>query len=278
MKEINHLIKEKNIIILSPHYDDVPLTFGGFLDGLAKQGIIVSKDIRIIHVFSRSNYQARDDQGNKDISLKRIQYATGIRLLEDLNCLDELLGHGNYHYEIKGENECGVRQKLWKPGEKFEFPHGTRDDFDGEDWGIYENIKRYASDWLNQEDTAILLPLGVKEHFDHIILREAVLDAWKDLKNQAKGVIYLGEDQPYTGLASDQDWETARDFLEGFNVEIIDYPIDESRKTALIWKHYPTQVEESYRTGVIHRALQLKKINKTDTGVERMYRIIRKVK
>jgi len=274
MKDIDHVIKEKNIIILSPHYDDVPLTFGGYLDHLVKNGLAGSKNIRIIQIFSRSNYQARDDQGNKDLSLQRIQYATGIRLLEDMNCLDELLGHGNYTYEIKAENECAVRQKVWKPGEKFEFPHGSREDFDAEDWKIYENIRKFAYEWLTGEDTAILLPLGVKEHIDHMILREAVLNAREELEIQAKAVLYFGEDQPYTGLASDQDWKITNNFLGGFRLEIIDYLIDETRKIDLIWKHYPTQVEESYRTGVINRALQLKKINKADSGVERMYRII----
>ena len=141
MKEIVDVIPEKHIIILSPHYDDVPLTFGGYLYGLAKNDLIQTKSIHIVHIFSRSNYQARDDSGNQDLSLNRIQYATGIRLLEDLNCLDDLLGHGNYTYEIKAEKECALRNKGWKPGEKFEFPQGTSDDFNSEDWEIFERIK-----------------------------------------------------------------------------------------------------------------------------------------
>ena len=273
MKDIIDVIEQNKIIILSPHYDDVPLTFGGYLDGLVKTGLLPSKFIRIIHIFSRSNYQARDDTGNKDISLQRIQYATGIRLLEDLNCLDELLGHGNYIYEIMAEKECAIRQKIWKPGEKFEFPHGNMEHFDSGDWEIFENIRRYAKEWLVQEDTAILLPLCVKEHIDHVILREAVLSAWNELKHQSRAFLYFGEDQPYTGLADDQDWEKVEKFLSVFKLETIDYPIDEKRKMELVWKHYTTQVEESYRKGVINRAFQLKKIDKSDTGVERMYKI-----
>jgi hypothetical protein len=277
MRNIADIIKKNNIIILSPHYDDVPLTFGGYLDGLVKAGLILSKNIRIIQIFSRSNYQARDDKGNKDISLQRIQYATGIRLLEDLNCLDELLGHGNYIYELMGEKECAIRQKVWKPGEKFEFPHGNLENFDTEDWKIFENIKRYANDWLMQEDTAILLPLCVKEHIDHVILREAVLSTWKELNHRTKAFLYFGEDQPYTGLADEQDWEKVKKFLSRFKMETMDYLMDENRKMELVWKHYSTQVEESYRTGVINRSIQLKKLNKADFGVERMYRIIGKV-
>ena len=76
-EHISDVVTENNIIILSPHYDDVVLTFGGYLDALVSNQLIHTKNIRIIHVFSRSNYQARDDDGNRDDSLKRIQYATG---------------------------------------------------------------------------------------------------------------------------------------------------------------------------------------------------------
>lgn len=277
MKPISEVIPEKNIILLSPHYDDVPLTFGGYLNGLSKNGLIKIKNIRIVQIFSRSNYQARDEKGNKDTSLQRVQYATGIRLLEDLNCLDDLLGHGNYNYELKAENECVFRQKAWKAGEKFEFPQGNRENFDSEDWQIYDNIKKYAYEWLMQQDTALLLPLCVKEHIDHVILREAVLTVREELKNQAKAVIYFGEDQPYTGLATKNDWDKAEEFLQGQVVERIDYLIDENRKIDVIWKHYPTQVEESYREGIINRANQLKQARKATSGVERLYRIVSKV-
>lgn len=273
MKNISEIIPEKNIILLSPHYDDVPLIFGGYLDALRKSGLIHQKCISIVQVFSRSNYQARDDTGNRDTSLGRIQYATGIRLLEDLNCFDELLGHGNYRYEIRGEIECVIRQKSWKPGELFEFPHGNRDTFDDDDWEIFENIKKYASPWLSEDNTALLLPLGIKEHIDHIILREAVMDVRAGMKDKARTVIYFGEDQPYTGLADEADWKITEEFLKNHSVDRIDYPIDENHKVDLIWKHYPTQVEESYKRGILNRAGQLRRINMADSGVERIYRL-----
>ena len=207
IKKISEVIPENNIIILSPHYDDVPLTFGGYLDALAVNQLIHGKNIRIINIFSRSNYQVRDEEGNADVSLKRIQYATGIRLLEDLNCLDEMIGYDNYTYEIKGERECMLRQKNWKLGEVFEFPQGNKENFDEEDWEIYAHIKKYAARWIIPKDTAVLLPLAVKEHVDHAILRDAVVDARSELADNGNAIIYFGEDQPYTGLADNNDWE-----------------------------------------------------------------------
>lgn len=273
IKRISEVIPENNIIILSPHYDDVPLTFGGYLDALVVNQLIHGKNIRIINIFSRSNYQVRDEEGNADVSLKRIQYATGIRLLEDLNCLDEMIGHDNYTYEIKAERECMLRQKNWKVGEVFEFPQGNKLNYNEEDWEIYARIKKYAVQWIIPKDTAVLLPLGIKEHVDHVILRDAVVDARSELADNGNAIIYFGEDQPYTGLADNNDWEKAEASLNALSVERIDYSIDENRKANLVWEYYQTQVEESYREGILNRSAQLNHEYRINTGVERVYRL-----
>lgn len=270
---ISEVVTEKNVIILSPHYDDVVLTFGGYLDALVSNQLIHTKNIRIIHIFSRSNYQLRDDEGNRDQSLGRIQYATGIRLLEDLNCLDDLVGHGNYTYEIMAERECMMRQKSWKAGEAFEFPQGTKKDFNNEDREIYHRIKKHAIRWLDCMDCAILLPMGIKEHIDHILLREALMDTWYELEQKSNATIHLGEDQPYAGLAYKDDWDTARSYLDALPHVEINYCIDAERKADLMMRHYPSQVEESYREGVLNRARQLQQLLGSDTGLERIYRL-----
>jgi hypothetical protein len=270
---ISEVIPEKNIIILSPHYDDVPLTFGGYLDALVANQLISDKNIRIINIFSRSNYLSFDDEGNKDISLKRIQYVMGIRILEDLNCLDELIGHDNYNYEIKAEPECLVREKKLVSDGVFEFLPGDRDSFDDNDWKSYNRIKEYAREWLTLEDTAVLLPMGMKEHVDHVILREAVTDTRNELGQDASSIVYFGEDLPYTGLADTNDWDKLNLFFNGLVFRHINYSINEHRKIKLIMKHYPTQFEDSYKEGVLKRADQLKQKFGTDTGVERIYQI-----
>jgi hypothetical protein len=270
---VSEVIPEKNVIILSPHYDDVPLTFGGYLDALVANKLISGKNIRIINIFSRSNYLSFDDEGNKDISLKRIQHVMGIRILEDLNCLDDLIGHDNYNYEIKAEPECLVREKKLVSDGVFEFLPGERDSFDENDWKAYNRIRKYASEWLTLEDTAVLLPMGMKEHVDHVILREAVIDAKNELGQDASSTVYIGEDLPYTGLADTNDWNKINVFFSGLAIRHINYSIDEYRKIKLIMKHYPTQFEDSYKEGVLKRAAQLKQKYGADTGVERLYHI-----
>ena len=271
---IEKVISEKNIIILSPHYDDVPLIFGGYLDSLVKSQLIHTKNLRIIQIFSFSNFMTRDDEGNKDISMKRVEYVTGIRLIEDTKCLNDLIGHGNYSYEIKGENECLLRQKEAIFEGPIEFLSGDKDSFEEKDWHVYERLKKNAHEWLISEDTAILLPLGVKEHIDHIVLREAVMDAKMELDHKTNAIIYFGEDQPYTGLADSSDWDKAKAFLNELPVTPLNYCIDEMRKADLSMKYYASQAEESYRNGVLSRADQLKQKYGSDTGVERMYRLV----
>ena len=227
--EIDKVIPEKNIIILSPHYDDVPLTFGGYLDALVKNGLTGTKKIRIVNVFSFSNFMTGDDEGNNDVSVIRVQHVTGIRIMEDMDCMNDLMGKGNYTYEIVGENECLLRQKAAIFEGPIEFLSGDRETFEEEDWIVYGRLKKRAHEWLSLEDTAVLIPMGVKEHIDHMVLREAVMDAKKELGQEMKAVIYFGEDQPYTGLADHNDWSKAKAFVSAWPVADINYVIDEKR-------------------------------------------------
>jgi len=225
----------------------------------------------VVNVFSRSTYQARDDAGNRDTSLRRIQHATGIRLIEDLECLDELLGRGAYEYELMAERECVVRQKAWKPGEKFEFPQGNRSTFDAEEREILASLRRAAREWLAPEDTALFLPLGVKEHVDHVLLREAVLEERAAMGPAARAKLCFGEDQPYAGLASEEDWRIAGAFIAGLGLVPVDVPVDIDRKVELVMRGYPSQVEASYREGMLARSRQLAALCGAARGVERLW-------
>jgi LmbE family N-acetylglucosaminyl deacetylase len=272
MLEVRAIASEKNLIFLSPHYDDVALTWGGYLDSLRRTDLLQAKRVKVIHVFSRSIYQVRDHAGNRDLSDARIQYATGIRLIEDLNCLDDLLGQGRYAYEILGERECILRAREWKKGEEFEFPQGTQATFNAEEKEIFARLKAGFLDLLRQQDSAVFVPLCIKEHIDHVMVRDAVIESVEKLGTGCRARIYFGEDQPYAGLASKEDWATAQALIDALKLEALDYPVEMKTKVDRVMKFYPSQVEESYRKGLLQRSQQLDGGRSDGAGMERIYR------
>lgn len=250
---IADVIPEKNIIILSPHYDDVLFMLGGYILNLKKAGILGTKSFKIKLIFSRSNYQVGEGNANFDPSLKRVRYATGIRLIEDQNCNDELFGNFNYSYELLGERECFVRGKPMTEGE-MEFPHGMYEDFDEKDIEVFERMKKRFEKYAMLADTAIIVPMAIREHIDHFITREAAITVAKKLGANAKARFYFQEDKPYGGIASEIELERIEGFINSNQLNSKFYSYDPEAIIDLAFKHYVSQVEEVYKIGIRDRA------------------------
>jgi len=217
---IDQVIPEKNIIIFSTHYDDVFFMSGGYLDKMRAQDLLGSKNISIKLIYSKINYQARSGELNYDRSLARVQFATGVRYLEDVECLNELVRAHDYAYETYKEEEFLVRCKTLADF-KFEFPHCMFTDFWEVDWGIYHRLVDKIALLAQQEDTALIFPLSIKEHLDHFILREAAAKVMKEGKSKA--TFYFQEDKPYGGLADDEEWQRTEAFISNHKLENINY-------------------------------------------------------
>jgi len=273
---VEKVIPEKNIVILSPHYDDVLLTFGGYLNSARKSGLLETKTIAIVLVFSRTIYQQGEDKtGNRDKSLKRIQFATGVRLLEDLNCMDKLLGFGNYDYRVWAEKECLLRGTVWKKGEKFDFPFGNRNTYTKKDLETHKRLIIRIKTFLIHSNTAVLTTTGIKEHVDHSLVRDAVIDAKKELGHKAIATVYFGEEQPYSGLANKKDRSVCDQFIDELALKKIDFLINSKEKATLLMTAYPSQVTPAYKEGILKRSkqlLQTQKSNLKKTGAERIYK------
>ena len=254
-------IGNREMVFLSPHFDDVPFIWYGLLKQV--RSVRPKAAVRIVNVFSRSVYQAHDDQGNRQITMKRLQFATGVRLLEDLCCLDEILGRYSYRYELLGEDECITRRKPLKEGELMEFPAGTPADFDETDHGILHRLTDYCRTIL-ASDVVVFGPLGIKNHIDHVLLREALLAALDTPGQTVNARVVFGEDLPYMGLATDAERRETEAFLARLPHTVADIPVDAVAKCDVSFRHYPSQVEDSYRTGVVNRARELQ-------GHERLY-------
>lgn len=267
---IQEVIPEANIVVFAPHYDDFLLGIGGYVLELQAQNLLSLKNFHILLIFSRSNYQARSGAVNFDTSLERVKYATGKRLLEDLECLDELLGEHPYRYELLGERECFLRAKALADGE-MEFPHGMYEDFSEQDKEIFERLRGWVRRWAAQEDTALIFPLAIKEHIDHFITREAGIVVAKELGSQAKASFYFQEDKPYAGIQTAEETDRIEKFVYIHRLQPRVFPYHPERVVELAFKHYPSQVEEVYRKGVLDRAEQLRVMYGTDAPCDRLF-------
>ena len=267
---IQQVIPEKNIVAFTPHYDDFPLGLGGYVQELKAQNLLQSKSFHILLIFSRSNYQAGDGKANYDASLERVKYATGRRLLEDQNCLDELLGEHSYRYEVLGEKECFVRQKVYAQNE-MEYPHGSYADFDDEDRQIFSRLKNLVRYWAQQEDTALVFPTAIMEHIDHVLTREAGIHVAKEMGSRARAKFYFQEDKPYAGIADPGELAALETFVQGHRLQPRVYRNHPERIVELVFRHYTSQVNELYRKGVLQRSEQLKQAYAIAEACDRIF-------
>lgn len=243
-------IPESTIVVFSPHFDDVPFMLGGYINELKQAQLLHTKRFHIIVLFSRSNYQAGSEEANADTSLERIKLATGNRVIEDQNCINELLGRYQYTYELAGEDECFTRGKQFADSD-MEFPHGMYEDFDAQDYEIFARMQDRIHRWAVQEDTALVFPLAFKEHIDHFIVREAAIAVARE---QSEATFYFQEDKPYGGLATPEELARTEAFITEHQLVSRYYAADPEEVIRLAFKHYVSQVEEVYKIGIRQRA------------------------
>lgn len=257
--DVKSVIPEKNIVCVSPHYDDFLFFLGGYVLEMKQNDLLETKKFTNISTFSRTNYQERDVEGNKDRSLKRVQFATGIRFIEDLQCLDDLLGAHAYFYRVMGEEESQVRGKAFQEGEgEMEMACGSYETMDQHDWEILHRMQACIREIALQEDTAIVLPLAMKGHIDHFIVREAGVRAVAELEGQARAAVYFAEDKPYAGLLNEEEMQMTKDFIEKYGLKDIGFPHHPKEVLRLAFEHYPSQVDDVYHLGIAARDEQLK--------------------
>jgi hypothetical protein len=267
---IEQVIPENRIVAFMPHYDDLLFGLGNYVLELERTRQLGSKQFHILLIFSRSNYQVNSGPGNFDTSLERIKLATGRRVLEDTNCLDELLGAHTYRYELLRENECMLRAKNFADS-AMEFPHGMYEDFNDEDQQVFQRLQALVETWAMQPDTALVFPLAIKEHIDHFITREAGITTAKKIKDRARASFYFQEDKPYAGIQTPEESERIQQFVRSNRLAARVYRAHPERLVELGFKHYVSQVEDIYRVGVQERSSQLQAMYKMNNPCDRLF-------
>jgi LmbE family N-acetylglucosaminyl deacetylase len=269
---IQNVIPEANIVMFAPHYDDFLLGLGGYVLELREQDLLSMKRFHVLLLFSRSNYGAGNGAANFDSGLERIKFATGRRLIEELDCLDELLGVHNYRYELLGERECFLRGKTMADSE-MEFPHGMYADFNEQDRQIFARLQALVHAWAGQPDTALVFPLAIKEHIDHFLAREAGITVARQLGRQALAHFYFQEDKPYAGIQTTEEEARIEKFVKENDLQPRIYRGHPELIVELAFKHYTSQVEDVYRKGVMQRAAELRSLYGLVQPADRLFAI-----
>ena len=262
------IIREKNIVVFSPHYDDFPLMMAGYIFEMKQEGAFSEKRFTNINIFSRSNYQLRQVEGNKDLSLERIKYAVGNRLIEDMCCMDELVGRYQYTYRLLCEYDCSLREKKSADSE-METHRGTYEDFDNEDWNILNRLTDTIGEYAGNEDTALVFPIGFKEHFDHFIVREAGL---KSAQMGGQAGFYFAEEKPLSGLADESEIGRIHDLIRANNLSTHAFWHHPEEVVNIVFRHYISQVEDVYRRGIMDRSKLLQSAYGVEFPVDCIYK------
>lgn len=226
------LYNKKKKIVLAPHYDDLAFSLGGLALNLSNKKCKVEEWV----IFSNSNYLFNDNNGNKDVSENRIQKVSKIRLNEELNALRKL---GNVKIKVCDQDEALLRGYKTRTRDHI-FPYGLDKKADGI---ATKNIEKIIKPLLNK-DVQIFAPLSIKEHVDHIIVRNTLTNLIKDNKKR-KAKIFFYEDLPYATYVNDQERSKVSAFIKERNLKTIIIPINLKLKLRLL-KFYKSQIGRSY--------------------------------
>jgi len=269
--KIEDVLPESHIICVSPHYDDFLFFLGGYVLEMKHKGLLQTKRFTNINTFSRSNYQEGDSAGNRDRSLARVKFVAGIRFLEDLECIDDLLGPHRYVYRVMGEEESLVRGTPLNENEgEMEMSFGSYETMAPCDWDILGRMEACLAELAQQEDTAIVLPLSMKGHIDHFIVREAGVRVMKG--ESVKAAFYFAEDKPYAGIMTEKESTINDDFIAEHALSPRAFTGHPAEMIRLAYRHYPSQVNSIYDEGILNRSKFLKASYSVQTDCDRIYK------
>lgn len=164
-------------LILSPHYDDAPLSLGAAL--LAG---VFGENPEVAIVFSRSKY-TKDLPGTGDVEI-----VSATRAAEERQAAEKM----GYRVSFLGFGETYARKGYIK----WQHIYDLRREQDDEIWpGVLSTLERLA-----EHEDLILAPLGCGDHIDHRIVREALIHCVRRKPDLRVGFY---EDLPYCEELSD---------------------------------------------------------------------------
>lgn len=219
----NISVASVKVLVLSPHYDDAPLSLGqSLLDGeLSHHRVTVGVP------FARSNWTIW-------FHPKRWRWpiASAIRLAEELRSA----GRFGYRIRLGRLEECVLRTGELA-SESFLDPH-----FDPAASPDLSDVSEQLDKWVSGYDV-VVAPLGIGDHVDHQLVAEAAR-----ILMAAGTAVAFYEDRPYAVLLEDADLAAAAAKIDPRLVRRpISGPMSRS-KHERIW--YPSQFDEFFLTAI----------------------------
>ena len=101
-------------------------------------------------------------------------------------------------------------------------------------------MKQRFENYAMSTNTAIILPMDIREHIDHFIASEAAIAKKLDAKTNDR--FYFQEDKPKGGIASETDLERIEEFKNSNHMQSKWYLYDPEAIANLAFKHFVSQV------------------------------------
>ena len=231
------------LIFISPHPDDIPLTFAGLIQ---RNGGFINHSNQILDIFSRSQWTENTDPD--DLSKYRIDTVSRERKTEDRLALKDMF-HDHLSYKYYGYPDAPIRQ-YHGPKTAGGGPAGNFSTFGPQEKSIYTELVPIMETKLKTPNCAMFVLMANGYHIDHFIVREAVITAARNLGDKALCQIYFGEDQPYTGAFIDASQKQMQAFSNRLNLQKISYEIDKNYKESIFTKYYISQYSPDYIKGI----------------------------
>lgn len=175
----------KTIYFISPHFDDAIFSCGSLILKLLEQG----RSIKLINVFTQAGLKS--DSLSAKAYLRQIKYSDAgtlylDRLQEDIEVSRQLkLTHHNLDYVDalwrKLKTPSRFRQLVGHyipeiinlyPTYKFHIVSGK---IHSEDYRLISTLTHQLNNIFSNANSLVFCPLGIGQHVDHLIVREACL-------------------------------------------------------------------------------------------------------
>ncbi len=261
------ILNKKAKVVLSPHYDDFPLTIGGLAKKWSERNIPVVDYV----MFSRSKHTLGSG-GNRYISSESA--VSRMRLNEERKTARHL---GNVQIKLAGLPEAPLRGHRFLSSERYKITTKLKHMIKQFLMPIDKDKERKAK--LKVEDIVkklltqpvqLFVLLAIKHHVDHALVRNAVIRQIQANRKKIKAEVYFCEDLPYAAKAARKDWKDIRDFIKAHALKPITYPIDVDFKLKLL-KFYTSQMDSSFYSAVQKRAREIQQQERSKAPQEKIY-------